>query len=373
MVRRRAIAGLLGLALSILVPATSASASSPPPPPSPSAGSSVAVPAPVQLDGRTAPHVYSQAESAQLNRQGGDPAVLNFWTPQRMATATPLDVGVSSAVANRSPAASATRPLQIGSRPTGPIASRTPSGASTPLTPAPITNFPPINGKLFFVEGGTNLSFVCSASAINSPSKREIITAAHCAHTGKGGSFSSNVMFAPGYDGRSTPSDPYGKFQASTLRVSTEWVTYGGKDLTTDTEPGYARDVAFVTLYAGGNNNKNVVDAVGGHGFSYNGPYEFDASVFGYPMNNANGQVMVGCYGTTMQDSNFTNRSLLGCNFDGGASGGPWLDQYDNSTGIGYVHGVTSTGTPPPSPSVNGAAHFDDATNTMFVMSQTDG
>ena len=34
--------------------------------------------------------------------------------------------------------------------------------------------------------------------------------------------------------------------------------------------------------------------------------------------------------------------SITGCDFGKGSSGGPWLDSYDNSTGLGYLESVMS-------------------------------
>lgn len=331
--------------------------------------SSVAVSAPVLLQGQTTPRTYSSEESAEINSSGGDPALLDYWTPERMASSVPDEVAVSAnAEVSRQPEVPE-RPLAVASKPTGPLVPDSSSGPGATQSTAPITNFSRTIGKLYYRNLTTGEDTWCSAAAVNSNSKRVVITASHCLHSGKGGRFNGNVVFAPGANGQ---TNPLGIWQASTLRVSPEWVAGGGRYLDVNTAPAYANDVAFVTLFSGGNNNQRIVDAVGGHGLTYNGGYVFDASVFGYPQNNNGGRTMVGCAGPpTRMDTNFPQRLLLNCNFNGGSSGGPWLDQYNNSTGYGIVRSVTSTERYPED-SENGGPRFDDSTNAMYQASQTD-
>lgn len=333
-----------------------------------STGDSVVSTAPVLLPGQKASS-YSTADMTRLAQQGGDPAVLNYWTPARMASAIP-DVVKSpplSQTPKSSPAAAATKPLAVASTPVCPLA----RGVS-PNISGPVTSFPQTVGAIFYVENGQNM--YCSAPAVNSPSRRELATAGHCVHSGQNGTFNQNTMFIPAYDGRSSPVDPYGRWTASTLRVSSEWAAYGSGTLTAASAPGFARDVAFITLFPGGNGTPaNVVDRLGGNGFNYNGPFEYDVTMFGYPKDNMNGQVRIACYGArTRMDTDYSNRSLVDCKFSGGASGGPWFDYYDNSSQLGNVLSVTSTASVN-TPRINGAMHFDNSTYYMFQTSYTDG
>lgn len=122
---------------------------------------------------------YSQAETQRFEKSGGDPAVLAYWTPARMKAATPLDQpGDAQRVAQNVLALAKAKPA-TASRP---IASR--FAAIRVVNAVPVTNFSITNGKLFF--NGYESGSWCSASALNTASKRVLITAGHCVHSGKG-------------------------------------------------------------------------------------------------------------------------------------------------------------------------------------------
>lgn len=67
---------------------------------------------------------------------------------------------------------------------------------------------------------------------------------------------------------------------------------------------------------------------------------------FGYPSNLNNGERMWACWERTTTHYWWLSQfpKIAGCNFGGGSSGGPWLDDYSNSTGLGHVRSVTSFG-----------------------------
>src|SRR2546422_837644 len=45
----------------------------------------------------------------------------------------------------------------------------------------------------------------CTASAVDSPNRNLIITAAHCVHSGEGGGYLSDLVFVPGYRNGNAP------------------------------------------------------------------------------------------------------------------------------------------------------------------------
>lgn len=128
---------------------------------------------------------------------------------------------------------------------------------------------------------------------------------------------------------------------------------------------GFERDVAFVTTYTNASGQK-VVDAVGGYGLRTGGSRNFDVTVFGYPGNRDEGERMWACWGRTTTHRWWTSSfpKITGCDFGGGSSGGPWLDDYNNSTGLGHVRSVTSFG--PEGNSYNGGPYFDDAVMNLY-------
>jgi V8-like Glu-specific endopeptidase len=200
-------------------------------------------------------------------------------------------------------------------------------------------------GKVFFTKpsGG---DFVCSASALNSASKQLVITAGHCVHEGSGGGWMLNWTFAPRYR---NGTRPFGTFAAKQFRAFNAWIDSG--DL--------RRDVAMVTTWP--LNGQKLVNVVGGHGLSWNYPRDVAVTVFGYPGNRDNGQLQWYCQGTTRGLSD--GRIEIQCDFGGGSSGGPWLREFNDSTGLGYVNGAMSTLA---TGGWNRSSYFDDAVKAMF-------
>lgn len=297
--------------------------------------------APVQLPGQKAPRSYSPAEIRSHKLTGGDPAVLAYWTPKRMKAAKPLDMPGDAKFVDKTARAIASKAPKVATRP---AASKLASNVKN--YPAPVTNFSITNGKLFI--GGYESGSWCSASAINTASKRVLITAGHCVHSGRGGTWRSNLVFVPRYNAFNADHDPVGRFQAYRLRTFNSWIN--DSDLN--------RDVGFITTYSGGDWGARVVDTVGGHGLSYNGGTEFDVSVFGYPGNRDGGNKMWACWGVATDSSWWDNKSKIGCNFGGGSSGGPWLWAYNNGNGLGYARSVMST---VDGSGVNRGPYFDTA------------
>ncbi|MEI2776778.1 MAG: peptidase [Tetrasphaera sp.] len=308
--------------------------------------------APVLLPGMRAARTYTAAEARAFDKTGGDPKVLAYWTRARMRAAKSLDLPGDRAVIDKTVDKLA-RSRQAPQT-TAPVAGRI--AAAQAKTP-PVTNFSRTNGKLFI--GGYNSTSWCSASAVNTTSERVVITAGHCVHSGKGGNWLNNLVFVPGYNGYASDPAPVGMFQAYRLRTFNAWINNGGQYLTTATLPGFQRDVGFVTTYSGGDYGTTVVRTVGGHGLAYNGGYSWDVSLFGYPGNKNSGKVMWACWGTTAADTWAYRTRIDGCGFGGGSSGGPWLWQYSNSTGLGYVRTVMSTYNS--SLNRNAGAYFDTA------------
>lgn len=303
--------------------------------------STSSAPAPVRLPGDKAVRNYTPAQLKSFERTGGDPEVLAYWTPERMKAARSLDAPGDAEWVENEARAVASKAAEVAAKP---VAARI--SQSVTNAPPPVTNFSITNGKLFI--GGYESGSWCSASAINTSSKRVLITAGHCVHDGQGGTWLQNLVFVPGYNAFNADHDPVGRFQAYWLRTFNEWINNSNLN----------RDVGFVTTYSGGDWNTTVVNTIGGHGLVYNGGTEFDTSIFGYPSNRDGGNVMWACWGTATDNSILDNRSKITCNFGGGSSGGPWTWNYDNASGLGSVRSVMSTVN---SEGVNKGPYFDQA------------
>lgn len=329
--------------------------------------------APIQKGNGATARTYSAQEAQRVDAEGGDPAVLDYWTPERMAAATSLDdVGdralvaemaqnaartmvAEAATASAAPADGTPQGSEIVTRPVAPTDSE-PAGKSGGMQPLAVTK-PITTGKLFFQ--GANGDGYCSASALNTRSKRVVITAGHCVHGGQGGDWHKNVVFVPKYNGTASRPAPYGKFQARTLHTFQAWIRYGG------TTRGWGRDVAFLSTYTNGN-NRRLVNVVGGNGLKISESFRFKASVFGYPSNLSDGEVMRSCTGQAVKFDGVPYTSkIVGCNFGPGSSGGPWLWNYNSTTRLGYAIGVTSFG--PPNNSYIGSPHFDAAVRDLSI------
>ncbi len=331
--------------------------------------------APVLRPNGTSSRKYSTNEMQRVDAEGGDPAVLAYWTPERMAAAKPLDAPGDPALVKKmaqdlaadltpAPGTTAGQASTLRSAPAGsstdggtivthPAEPEDTGGASTNA----INRWPISTGKLFI--GGYGSGSYCSASALNTRSKRVVITAGHCVHSGRGGSWHSNLVFVPKFNGEAENKSPYGRFQARTLHTFRTWIEKGG------TNQGWSRDVGMITTFANGQGQR-VVSAVGGNGLKTDKYYAWPTTTFGYPHNLDNGRVMWGCQGWTRKSGVAPRTSLIsGCNFGEGSSGGPWVWHYSNTTRLGYVRGVTSYGTPK-NRSI-GSPHFDSAVRRLAV------
>ena len=301
---------------------------------------------------------------AQLDSTGGDAHIVEYWTPQRMANAIPLDSpSVSSALDAKAVATALQAVPEVAEKTVAEAATAESVAGIAPLASA-VNKTSRKNGKVFFRNARNGKDYVCSGAAINSSSKRLVATAGHCVHGGKGGTWHRNWVFVPSYK---NGSQPYGYFTAKSFRTYSDWVTYGATSAR-----GLNSDVAFVTTYMS-KKGKRVVKAVGGHGLSYGGSRVFNANIFGYPMNLSRGETQKACAGKTSSRSvgGYSFPSVSGCNFGGGSSGGPWLSSYNSTTGVGKLRSVTSFG-PVNSNSYIAGPYFDKRIATLYKAANGD-
>jgi len=263
-----------------------------------------------------------------------DQMVREFWTPERMKNAIPMERGMKE---------NFTQDQYLNNLFT--IQETPETILSLPAAIDYKNNYQPKNneqtdpknpnGKIFAYDPESGGLFFCSGSAINSESKRIVATAAHCVHEGENNIWHSNWYFFPDYHEGYVP---YGGFTPFIFWVLPAWVNQ------TSFYQGNNSDVAFVTTNTN-HQNLRVVEAVGGHGIVANGGgYNFNTKIFGYPGNLQAGQVMYSYAGNTYQRlaSGYYFVSINGCNFGQGASGGPWLEQYNPATKEGVLRGISS-------------------------------
>ena len=231
--------------------------------------------------------------------------VAAYWTPERMREAQPLGepAGDPLAAASFLPVADATTP---------PFA---------------------VNGRIFLRQGRDE--GFCSGTAINSASRRLIITAGHCVNSGPhgrygGSTWSSFLEVVPAYtDGTA----PFGAFVArrDAVFAPKPWVRTGNSNF----------DVGAILT---GPNESGVypADAVGGVTIALDRGRRADFQTFGYP---GNVHRLQECDSPAVGEDRLT-RGLPGpptvkirCRWLPGASGGGWLIE-----GGTQIDGLTSYG-----------------------------
>jgi hypothetical protein len=231
-----------------------------------------------------------------------------YWTPERMRSTPPL----AGPLGRRDPLA---------------VASFSPVADATALPYA-------VEGRIF-IRQGTSRGF-CSGTAINSVTRRLVLTAGHCVNSGPRGRRGTSVWsryleFVPAYtDGAA----PFGAFVARRPQVVApeDWVRFGN--------PNFDIGAFLTEPNAEG---VNVADAVGGGatiGLDLTRNQNFQT--FGYPGKTKRLQQ---CESPSVGDDKFTYRApgpptaKIRCHWLPGASGGGWLIE-----GGTIVNGLISYG-----------------------------
>jgi V8-like Glu-specific endopeptidase len=259
----------------------------------------LAVPAGAGAGARLHPVAPSRGEAARTAR---------YWTAARMRFARPLDAprGNLTALASFAPIAEPTVP---------PFA---------------------VNGRLFLRQGSKR--GFCSATAIDSATRKLVLTAGHCVNSGpeapNGHSvWSSFLEFVPAFSGGVAPFGAFIAHRKSVFALA-QWVKFGNPNF----------DVGAI-LTAPNTEGVEVADAVGGGAAittDLNRRQEFQT--FGYP---GESRWMQGCDSPYVGDDVLSYRIpgpptiAIRCHWVPGASGGGWL--IDEGT---MIDGLTSYGKP---------------------------
>ena len=235
--------------------------------------------------------------------------VERYWTPARMRSTPPLD-------APRGPGASAT--------------------ASFVPVPEPSVLPYAVNGRIF-IRQGRNQGY-CSGTAIDSPTRRLVLTAGHCVNSGPvdfvGPSVWSRYMeFVPAY---SNGVAPFGAFVARRNAV------YALPRLVKTGNPNYDVGALLTSPNAEG---VNVADAVGGGArIALDLSRRQQFQTFGYPDPS---RWMQDCESPYVGDDSRTYRIpgpptvAIRCRWAPGASGGGWLIEEGTA-----IDGLTTYGRP---------------------------
>lgn len=230
--------------------------------------------------------------------------VLRYWTPERMASARPLDLAVDGA---------GNTELRVGA----PDVSKAAASFVRVATP----EVPPysVNGRIFIRRG--NLRGYCSGTAINTPTRALVLTAGHCVNSGPEDGhravWSNFLEFVPAYSGGVAP---FGAFVAQSNKIFApkQWTKHGN--------PDFDLGAFLVKPNAEG---VNLADAVGGGATIVLGiSRKQQFSTFGYPGQTKS---MQSCQSPYLGDDSLTYpfpgppTMAIRCHWAPGASGGGWL------------------------------------------------
>lgn len=204
-----------------------------------------------------------------------------------------------------------------------------PAAASTPGPPAAAAEIPTRVGRVLYVDPFDGKDKACDGNALNSGSRRLVVTSGSCVYSRAGHAWMNNWVFVPGYFHGNAP---YGTFVGDWGYTFNAWIDDGNGNY----------DFGLATTHPN-ESGRRLVDAVGGDGFAWNQSKELLVSANGY---SVNGQIPSGCGGYT-RPAAFGGIEMPCAPSDGGLSrGGRWLMNVDPDTTLGYVNGVTSVHQP---------------------------
>lgn len=180
-------------------------------------------------------------------------------------------------------------------------------------------------GRLFFVNANGADTW-CTATAVKSANRSAVMTAAHCVRRGSS-PVNTNILtvFVPGY---SKGKVPYGAFAVRTAVTPRSWENDSTDDLSTlvvDTDK----------------TGRKLTDVVGGQDVAFNRPVGGTISSFGYSATRPQlGEELLHCVGTAKKKEGL---QAIPCDMSGGSSGGPWLADFNATTGKGVLVSVNSS------------------------------
>jgi hypothetical protein len=313
--------------------------------------------------------------------------VAAYWTPARMASAVPLDMGITSD-SQQGQVPSEAAPTGPAGAVEGNQAGMAPASGIAPISfgvddPSPAVwnyyaypypysstyigaGWPALypfetNGKLFFTQYGSN--YVCSGTSTTSGgggNRRIVWTAGHCVHAGNGlgTGWSYNLLFCPAYNnGANAWAGCWSGLESWTW---SDW--YWNGNLRTD--QGVILTSDWSTTGRG-----RLGDTVGTQGLAWNQPRVQDFWEFGYPSAapfDGRWQVMV--TSSTARDDGAGGAGPeplgVGSNMTPGASGGGWIIAARLGN-WGYLNGVHSYYYPA-APHAMYSPYFGDVTVSLW-------
>ncbi|NUR84175.1 MAG: hypothetical protein HOY71_08825 [Nonomuraea sp.] len=291
-------------------------------------------------------HADSSVYSVTLTKSAADvQRVANYWKPEKLRQAD-----------DYSPATPATKPAPTSS-------SGATAGPMSKILPLRQQAVPDVSarlprkgstasvaGKVFFHFG--DKEYWCSASSVAAANRAVVATAGHCAWDPRAGRAAEDWIFVPnpGPNGEA----PNGIYIGASINMHLDW-----------TAGDYDYDYAFVTVQRGftwtQKSGKYVMtdvgrlqDNVGGLGLALTKKVGNTLLALGYPAGPEpdgsrpyNGRILQNCRGVTSWTTApgldlQKGVQLQPCAFTSGASGGPWIIDYDPAKKLGDLNGINS-------------------------------
>ena len=256
-------------------------------------------------------------------------AIRDYWTPQRMRAAEPLDAltaGDSAAMDSAEtgpqiggapsyvPAATAGAPARAAIR-SGP--GRIAGLDSEPVADPSAADMR-AHGKVFFTipQGDEAGDYVCSGTAVNSRNRSVVWTAGHCVFDLNGGGYTTNWSFVPAY---ADEAAPYGEWPARRLATTKGW--QATQNLHFDLGAAVVRR---------SDSGRRLQRVVGGRGIAFDQPRDHRYGAFGYPAELPfTGEREYRCdsgqTGTDQPPGSGPLPMSIRCDMTAGASGGGWI------------------------------------------------
>ncbi|MEV4221243.1 MULTISPECIES: trypsin-like serine protease [Nonomuraea] len=290
----------------------------------------------------------SKVQTVTLARTKADvQKVADYWKPDKLKDA---DSYSPAAPASEAAPASSSGAVSVSNQAIAAL--RKAQGTQNVAPVAPKQGAAKTMGKVFFRFG--DKEYWCSASSVAARNLSVVATAAHCAYDPRQGKAADYWIFVP--NPTNSGEMPDGIYVGSSISIHEDWV---GKN-------DYDYDYAFVTVHRGFTWEKQgakyvakdvgrLQENVGGQGLELGKKAPVSrVDAFGYPAGPQpdgtrpfNGTTLQTCVGSTRKavapslELNF-GVQLAPCNFSKGASGGPWLVDWQSARKLGNLVGVNS-------------------------------
>ena len=238
--------------------------------------------------------------------------VMTYWTPERLAAATPARAPVTKGVAGKAaaPVDGDAKPMRTEPRAPSPEA----LAKATDRAVGSITA-----GRVYFIDPIDGKEHYCSGATVNSVKGKLVMTAGHCVHNGL---WMQGFIFAPGYDNGA----PYGFWPAWNLAARTDWIYYARADA----------DLGIAIM------SSRIVDVVGGNGLAWNWPQVSRVDVFSYPNAQPTQHVCAGPSVTGVDAGTIGMKPCPGARVKGASGGSMVIGLGELGPGVGYMYSVVA-------------------------------